>query len=256
LWHLFSRQLAPSNLDYGLSAADNILHSPKKVSSRFVKRTTSQSRRLHFDAENFLRALRTKTKVIECRKKSNIFVQGDPADAVFYIQKGRVKLTVTSEHGKAAIIGVLSDGSFFGEGCIAGQPLRMMTASAISDCTLLRIEKAAMAAALHENHEFSEFFIAYVLSRNIRYEADLVDQLFNSSEKRLARVLLLLSRYGKDGKPERVVPKISHETLAEMVGTTRPHISRFMNKFRKLGFIDYNGGLEVHSSLMNMMLHE
>jgi CRP-like cAMP-binding protein len=221
-----------------------------------VKRTTSQNRRLYFDAETFLRALRTKTKVVESRKKSNIFVQGDPADAVFYTQKGRVKLTVTSEHGKAAIIGVLSDGSFFGEGCIAGQPLRMMTASAISDCTLLRIEKAAMAAALHENHEFSEFFIAYVLSRNIRYEADLVDQLFNSSEKRLARVLLLLSRYGKDGRPERILPKISHETLAEMVGTTRPHISRFMNKFRKLGFIDYNGGLEVHSSLMNMMLHE
>jgi CRP-like cAMP-binding protein len=221
-----------------------------------VKRTTSQNRRPHFDAEIFLRALRTKTKVVESRKKSNIFVQGDSADAVFYIQKGRVKLTVTSEHGKAAIIGVLSDGSFFGEGCIAGQPLRMMTASAISDCTLLRIEKAAMAAALHENHEFSEFFIAYVLARNIRYEADLVDQLFNSSEKRLARVLLLLSRYGKDGRPARVLPKVSHETLAEMVGTTRPHISRFMSKFRKLGFIDYNGGLEVHSSLMNMMLHE
>jgi CRP-like cAMP-binding protein len=232
------------------------LDTANKRSGRFVKRTTSQNRRAHFDAESFLRALRTKTKVVESRKKSNIFVQGDPAEAVFYTQKGRVKLTVTSEHGKSAIIGVLNGGSFFGEGCIAGQPLRMMTASAISDCTLLRIEKAAMAAALHENHEFSEFFIAYVLSRNIRYEADLVDQLFNSSEKRLARVLLLLSRYGKDGRPERIVPKISHETLAEMVGTTRPHISRFMNKFRKLGFIDYNGGLEVHSSLMNMMLHE
>ena len=211
---------------------------------------------LRFDVERFLRTLRTKTKVIEYHKKSNIFVQGEPASAVFYIRRGRVKLTVTSEQGKAAIIGVLNGSSFFGEGCIAGQALRMMTATAITDCELLRIEKPAMMAALHERHDFSEFFIAYVLSRNIRYEADLVDQLFNSSEKRLARVLLLLARYGKDGQPERIVPKISHEMLAEMVGTTRPHISRFMNKFRKLGFIEYNGGLEVHSSLMNMMLHD
>jgi CRP-like cAMP-binding protein len=209
-----------------------------------------------FDVEGFLRSLRTKTKVVEYRKKSNIFVQGEPASAVFYTQKGRVKLSVTSEQGKSAIIGVLNGGNFFGEGCIAGQPLRMMTATAITDCALVRIEKTAMMAALHERHDFSEFFIAYVLSRNIRYEADLVDQLFNSSEKRLARVLLLLARYGKDGQPERVVPKISHETLAEMVGTTRPHISRFMNKFRKLGFIHYNGGLEVHSSLINITLHD
>jgi CRP/FNR family transcriptional regulator, cyclic AMP receptor protein len=209
-----------------------------------------------FDVESFLRTLRTKTKVIEYRKKSNIFVQGEPAGSVFYIQKGRVKLSVTSEHGKVAIIGVHSGGNFFGEGCIAGQALRMMTAAAITDCALLRIEKPAMMAALHERHDFSEFFIAYVLSRNIHYEADLVDQLFNSSEKRLARILLLLARYGKEGQPERIVPKISHETLAQMVGTTRPHISRFMNKFRKLGFIEYNGGLEVHSSLINMTLHD
>ena len=209
-----------------------------------------------FEVESFLRTLRTKTKVVEYCKKSNIFVQGEPANGVFYTQKGRVKLTVTSEQGKSAIIGVLNGGNFFGEGCIAGQPLRIMTATAITDCALLRIEKAAMMAALHERHDFSEFFIAYVLSRNIRYEADLVDQLFNSSEKRLARVLLLLARYGKDGQPERVVPKISHETLAEMVGTTRPHISRFMNKFRKLGFIHYNGGLEVHSSLINITRHD
>ena len=210
-----------------------------------------------FDVEGFLRTLRPKTRVIEFCKKSNIFVQGDPANTVFYTQKGRVKLTVTSEQGKAAIIGVLNGGSLFGEGCMAGQPLRMMTATAITDCVLLRIEKPAMMAALHKHHDFSEFFTAYVLSRNIRYEADLVDQLFNSSEKRLARVLLLLSRYGKDGHPERVVPKVSHEMLAEMVGTTRPHISRFMNKFRKLGFIAYDSrGLEVHSSLTNMMLHD
>jgi CRP-like cAMP-binding protein len=210
-----------------------------------------------FDVEGFLRTLRPKTNVIEYHKKSNIFVQGAPASAVFYIQKGRVKLTVVSAQGKAAIIGVLNGGSLFGEGCMAGQPLRMMTATAITDCALLRIEKSAMMAALHEHHDFSEFFTGYVLSRNIRYEADLVDQIFNSSEKRLARILLLLSRYGKDGHPERIVPKISDEMLAEMVGTTRPHISRFMNKFRKLGFIAYDSrGLEVHSSLTNMMLHD
>lgn len=210
----------------------------------------------HFDVESFLRTLGTKTKVIEYRKKSNMYVQGEPASAVFYIQTGRVKLTVISGQGKAAIIGVLDSGGFFGEGCIAGQPFRMMTATAITDCMLLRIEKAAMMTALHERHDFSEFFGAYVLSCNIRYEAELVDQLFNSSEKRLARVLLLLARYGKEGQPERIVPQISHETLAQMVGTTRPHISRFMNKFKKLGFIHYNGGLEVHSSLLNMTLHD
>jgi CRP-like cAMP-binding protein len=213
----------------------------------------------HFEVETFLQTLRVKPRAVEYHKKVNIFVQGEPASAVFYTQKGRVKLTVTSAQGKAAIIGVLTGGSFFGEGCIAGQPLRMLTASAINDCTLLRIEKPTMMAALHENHEFSEFFIAYVLSRNIRYEADLVDQLFNSTEKRLARILLLLARYGKEGQPERVVPKISHETLAQMVGTTRPHINRFMNKFKKLGFINYNSGLdglEVHSSLTSITLHD
>ncbi len=210
----------------------------------------------HFDAESFLQNLSSKTKCVEYRKKSNIFVQGDPAAAVFYTQKGRVKLSVTSAQGKSAIIGVLNGGSFFGEGCVAGQSLRIMTATAITDCTFLRIEKHAMLAALHENHDFSEFFIAYVLARNIRYEADLVDQLFNSSEKRLARILLLLARVGKEGQPERVGPRISHEMLAEMVGTTRPNISRFMNKFKKLGFIHYNGGLEVHSSLINMILHD
>ena len=209
-----------------------------------------------FDVEDFLRHLRTNTEVIECPKKTNIFVQGEPADAVFYLQKGRVKLTVTSEQGKAAIIGVLDGGSFFGEGSIAGQPFRMMTTTALSDSTLLKIQKAAMMAALHERHDFAEFFITYVLARNIRYEADLVDQLFNSSEKRLARILLLLARYGKEGQPERIVPQISHEMLAQMVGTTRQHINQFMNKFRKLGFIDYNGGLEVHNSLLNMMLHD
>jgi CRP/FNR family cyclic AMP-dependent transcriptional regulator len=215
-----------------------------------------QKRQPHFDIENFLRVLPTEsTKSVKYASKSNIFVQGEAAKAVFYTATGRVQLAVTSEQGKAAIIGVLDEGCFFGEGCIAGQPVRMMTATAITDCSLVKIEKPAMIAALHEHHNFSEFFITYVLSRNIRYEADLVDQLFNSSEKRLARVLLLLSRYGKEGQPERI-PKISHETLAQMVGTTRPHINRFMNKFRKLGFIHYNGGLEIHNSLINMTLHD
>jgi len=208
------------------------------------------------DVESVLQSLGAKAKIVECRKKSSIFVQGGPANAVFFIKKGKVKLMVTSEQGKAAIIGVLNGGSFFGEGSIAGQPLRMMTASAITDCSLLRIEKSAMAAALRENKEFSAMFTAYMLSRNLRYEADLVDLLFNSSEKRLARILLLLARYGMEGQPQRIVPKISHEMLAQMVGTTRQHISEFMNKFRKLGFIDYNGGLEVHSSLIDITLHD
>lgn len=209
-----------------------------------------------FNAERFLQNLKTGSKAVEYQKKSNIFVQGNAADTVFYIRKGRVKLTVTSEQGKAAVIGVLSGGNFFGEGCIAGQAVRMMTASAMSECLLLRIQKTSMMAALHKRHQFAEFFVTYVLSRNIRYEADLVDQLFNSSEKRLARILLLLARYGKEGQPERVLPEISQETLAQMVGTTRQHISNFMNKFRRLGFIDYNGGLEVHSSLTHIILHD
>ena len=232
-----------------------------KTQGRFSKRPISQQRLpLPFDVESFLRTLRSRTQVIEFSKKANIFVQGQPAGAVFYVQKGRVKLTVISEQGKAAIIGILNEGDFCGEGSMAGQALRMMTASAITDCTLLRIEKAAMMAALHERHDFSEFFIAYMLSRSVRLEADLVDQLFNSTEKRLARMLLLLAHYGKDGQPERIVPKVSHETLAQMLGTTRPEVSNFMNKFRKLGFIEYNGRLkgrlEVHSSLLSMILHE
>lgn len=209
-----------------------------------------------FNAERFLQNLKAGSTAVAYQKNSLIFVQGDPAEALFYIQKGRVKLTVTSEQGKAAVIGVLSGGNFFGEGCIAEQTVRMMTASAMSDCLLLKIEKTAMMAALHKRHQFAEFFVTYVLSRNIRYEADLVDQLFNSSEKRLARILLLLARYGKEGQPERILPDISQETLAQMVGTTRQHISNFMNKFRRLGFIDYNGGLEVHSSLTHIILHD
>ena len=189
-------------------------------------------------------------------KKRTIFAQGDRADAVFYIQKGKVKLTVVSKSGKEATLGILNPGDFFGEGALAGQTVRMGFAVSITECQLLRIEKKAMMLALHREHTLSDMFVAYLLERNIRYEEDLVDQLFNSSEKRLARMLLLLAHFGKDGVPESVVPKISQETLAEMVGTTRSRVSFFMNRFRKLGFIHYNGGLQVHSSLLNVVLHD
>jgi CRP/FNR family transcriptional regulator, cyclic AMP receptor protein len=189
-------------------------------------------------------------------KRQTIFAQGDAADAVFHIQTGKVKLTVVSKTGKEATIGILGQGDFFGEASLAGQVLRMDSAVAMTDCALLRIDKKAMMEALHREHELSDLFVAYLLARNIRYEEDLVDQLFNSSEKRLARILLLLARFGKDGKPESVVPKISQEMLAEMVGTTRSRVSFFMNRFRKLGFIHYNGGLQVHSSLLNVVLHD
>src|ERR1700693_665825 len=174
-----------------------------------------------------------------------IFAQGDGADAVFYIQKGKVRLTVVSKTGKEATIGIVNEGNFFGEGSLAGQVLRMGSAAAMTDCELLRVDKKAMMEALHRERSFSDMFVAYLLARNIRYEEDLVDQLFNSSEKRLARVLLLLAHFGKDGKPEVTIPKISQETLAEMVGTTRSRVNFFMNRFRKLGFVRYNGGLEV-----------
>ena len=185
-----------------------------------------------------------------------VFSQGDPADAIFYIQKGKVKLTVVSEHGKEAVIAILEAGDFFGEGCLAGQPLRIATAGAISECAIMRLEKSDTIRVLHDEPAFSELFLEYLLSRNIRIEEDLVDQLFNSSEKRLARLLLLLANFGKEGKPEPVIANISQETLAEMIGTTRSRVSHFMNKFRKLGFIDYNGGLKVHSSLLNIVLHD
>jgi CRP-like cAMP-binding protein len=185
-----------------------------------------------------------------------IFTQGDAADAVFYVQAGKVRLTVVSKIGKEATIGILKEQDFFGEGALAGQMVRMGSAAAMTDCELLRVDKHAMMNALHREHAFSDIFVAYLLARNIRYEEDLVDQLFNSSEKRLARVLLLLAHFGKEGIPETVVPKISQETLAEMIGTTRSRVSFFMNRFRKLGFIHYNGGLQVHSSLLNIVLHD
>ena len=209
-----------------------------------------------FDPKTFLATIGDGRKILAVPKKQTIFTQGDGADAVFYIQKGKVRLTVVSKTGREATIGILNEGSFFGEGALAGQVLRMGSAAAMTDCELLRVDKKAMMDALHREHVFSDMFVAYLLARNIRYEEDLVDQLFNSSEKRLARALLLLAHFGKEGIPEPVVPKISQETLAEMVGTTRSRVSFFMNRFRKLGFIHYNGGLQVHSSLLNVVLHD
>src|ERR1700723_92715 len=195
-------------------------------------------------------------KTLSLPKNQMVFSQGDSSDAVFYIQKGRVRLSVVSKKGKEATIGILNEGSFFGEGCLAGQPLRMCTATTMTDCTLMRVDKKSMMGVIHREHSFSDMFVAYLLTRNIRYEEDLVDQLFNSSEKRLARILLLLAHFGKDGKPEVAIPQISQETLAEMVGTTRGRVSFFMNRFRRLGLIRYNGELEVHSSLLNVVLHD
>jgi CRP/FNR family transcriptional regulator, cyclic AMP receptor protein len=209
-----------------------------------------------FDATTFL-AKAGKGKTIAAYRKGNpVFAQAEVADAIFYIQKGKVKLTVISNNGKEAVIAILGPGDFFGEGCLAGQQVRMSTAVAMSDCSIMRLEKVDAVRVLHEEPAFSELFLKYLLSRNIRIEEDLVDQLFNSSEKRLARVLLLLANFGKEGKPEAVIPKMSQETLAEIVGTTRSRVSFFMNKFRKLGFIKYNGKLGVHSSLLNVVLHD
>ena len=185
-----------------------------------------------------------------------VFSQGEPADEVFYIQKGKVKVTVVSEQGKEAVVAILGTNEFFGEGCLAGQTQRIATVATMTESVIVRLEKAAIVRVIHEQPAFSEMFIAHLLARTIRVEADLVDQLFNSSEKRLARLLLLLANFGKEGRPEPIIAKISQETLAEMIGTTRSRVSFFMNRFRKLGFIDYNGGIEVHSSLLNVVLHD
>jgi CRP-like cAMP-binding protein len=209
-----------------------------------------------FDPKTFLSTIDGGRKVATFSKKQTIFVQGDPSDAVFYIQKGKVRLTVVSKSGKEATIGILNEGDFFGESCLTGRFLRLGSATAMTECSVMRIEKKSMMEVLYREHAFSDMFVAYLLKRNIRYEEDLVDQLFNSSEKRLARILLLLAQFGKNGKPEVAIPKISQETLAEMIGTTRSRVSFFMNRFRKLGFIRYNGELEVHSSLLNVVLHD
>jgi CRP-like cAMP-binding protein len=211
---------------------------------------------LAFEPSAFLTKVEQGKTTRAYRSKQVVFSQGDPADAVFFIQSGRVKLTVVSTRGKEAVVGILGAGSFFGEGCLAAQALRMSTASVIAPSALIRVGKSSMVDLLHREPEFAEAFTAYLLSRNVRIEEDLVDQLFNSSEKRLARTLLLLAHFGKESRPETVIPKVSQETLAAMVGTTRSRVSYFMNRFRKLGFIHYNGGLQVHSALLTVVLRD
>ena len=210
-----------------------------------------------FDPKVFLAKVGAGRSLADYERNQKVFSQGDSADAVFYIQKGQVKLTVVSRQGKEAVVAILgSDNPFLGEGCLAGQSIRMATATTMSQCSIMRIKKAAMVRVLHDEPTFSELFLHHVLFRNIRIEEDLVDQLFNSSEKRLARILLLLANFGKEGTPELVIPQMSQETLAEIIGTTRSRVSFFINRFRKLGFIHYNGGLQVHRSLLNVVLHD
>ena len=210
-----------------------------------------------FDPKAFLEKAGVGRALVELKKNQVLFSQGDAADAVFYIEKGNIKLSVVSERGKEATIALLERDNFVGESCIAAaEHIRMVTATAMTRSTLMRIERNEMIRVLHEEHAFADVFVSFLLARNVRIQADLVDQLFNSSEKRLARILLLLAHFGKEGKPENVIPKISQEVLAEMIGTTRSRVNFFMNRFRKLGFIEYNGGLEVHSSLLNVILHD
>ena len=227
------------------------------VAASKITLTKRKNGRNGFDPESFLATAGVGRTSLNLPKNHVLFSQGEPADAVFYIQKGKLKLTVVSKTGKEATIALLSAGDFVGEACIvAAQPLRLATAAAITDCEVLRIAKKEMVRVLHEQHKFSDVFVSFLLTRNARIQEDLVDQLFNSSEKRLARLLLLLANFGQESKPIPVIAKISQETLAEMIGTTRSRVSFFMNRFRKLGFIDYNGGLQVHSSLLNLVLHD
>jgi len=216
----------------------------------------AKAKKRPFDVSDFLSKMDGGRTLQTFRKAEKIFAQGDPADAVFYIQGGKVKVSVLSQQGKEAVVALHGGGDFFGEGCLTGQPLRLATVSAMTDCVIMRIGKADMVNTLRDEPKLSEVFMAYILARNARVEEDLVDQLFNSSEKRLARVLLLMANFGKEGKPEPVIPKLSQETLAEIIGTTRSRVSTFMNRFRELGFISYNGDLEVHNSLLNVILHD
>ena len=209
-----------------------------------------------FDPKAFLGKANGGRTIAKYRINQIVFSQGEPADSVFYIHEGKVKVTVISEQGKEAIVAILGPDEFCGEGCLAGQPRRIATATAMTKCEIMRLEKGAMISVLHDESAFSEMFVAHLLARTIRVEEDLVDQLFNSSEKRLARALLLLANFGKEGRPEPILAKVSQETLAEMIGTTRSRVSHFMNKFRNLGFIHYNGGIEVHSSLLSVVLHD
>jgi CRP/FNR family cyclic AMP-dependent transcriptional regulator len=212
--------------------------------------------KLPFDPKVFLSKVNGGRTISDYRRDENVYSQGDPADSVFFIQSGKVKKTVVSEQGREAVVALLGTGDFFGEGCLAGEALRLATVSAMTKCVVVRISKEDITRVLHEEPAFAELFISHLLARNSRVEEDLVDQLFNSSEKRLARLLLLLANFGKERRPEPIIPKISQETLAEMIGTTRARVSFFMNKFRQLGLIDYNGKIEVHSSLLNVVLHD
>ena len=221
-----------------------------------IRRPAAGALATQFNPQTFLAKVGHGKTTLQAPKEHLIFSQGDAADAVFYVRAGRVKLTVLLQYGKEAVVGILDHGNFFGEGCLVGQLVRMATATALDASTIVRIEKAAMIRVLHDESSFSQLFMAYLLSRNVRIQADLVDHLFNSTEKRLARILLLLAHYGEEGKPEPVIPKISQDTLAYMVGTTRSHVSFFLNKFQKLGCINYNGRMEVHSSLLNIVLHD
>ncbi len=218
----------------------------------------ASNKKAPIDWEALLTGITRGKTIVEYGSDRRIFDQGQPADSIFYIRKGKVKLSVISQQGKEAIVATLNAGDFLGEGCLAGQPLRMATATTVTDCSLFRIEKLLMLRMIHEKHEISELFVAHLLSRNIRFESDLVDQLFNSSEKRLARILLLLAHFGKESRAEPVLPGVSQDSLAQMIGTTRSRVSHFMNKFRKLGFIDYsdNHGLTVHSGLLSVVLHD
>ena len=228
----------------------------KIANSTRIKSKRKSTQKLAFDAQAFLDSAGVARKVIEFKRAEVVYSQGDAAKSVMYLQAGGVKLTVVNEVGKEAVVAILGPGDFFGEGCLAGQPVRMGTATAITPSTVLVIEKSEMFKVLHEQHALSDRFITFMLARNIRIEEDLIDQLFNSSEKRLARTLLLLARYGKEDQPQGVLPKVSQETLAEMIGTTRSRVNFFMNKFRKLGFIKYNGGLQINTSLLTVVLHE
>ena len=232
------------------AAAREVMVSPAVIG-------VSPDRTAAFDPRAFLLKLSTGKSEQEYQDDESVFSQGDAADAVFYVQSGKVKLTVVSKRGKEAVVAILPEASFFGEGCLAGQPLRMATASTVERSTIVRVEKRVMVGLLHKEPEFAERFLAYLLSRNIRMEADLVDHLFNSSEKRLARLLLLMANFGQESKPIPLIAKMSQETLAEMIGTTRSRVSFFMNRFRDLGFIDYNdSGMHVHSSLVSVVLHD
>jgi CRP/FNR family transcriptional regulator, cyclic AMP receptor protein len=215
----------------------------------------AKKKKYPFSVDTFLSTVAGGRILASYRKNQKIFVQGEPAASVFYIREGKVKLYVISERGKEAVVALHGNGDFFGEGCLTGQPLRLATAVAMTECVIMRLDKAAIVRVLHDEPKFSEMFMSYVLTRNARVEEDLVDQLFKSREKRLARALLLMARFGKEGKPEPMIA-VSQETLAEMIGTTRSRVSTFMNKFRKLGFINYNGTLEVHNSLLNVVLHD